>query len=85
MRLSKGEKWVYAVFLIVLVMVNPPVVNLVSRCAEIHPFLWGWPTLLVWLDGWYCLAMGAFLVGALFIRSWKRDYQEPKEDQEVRS
>ena len=76
MKLSTNEKAVYAIFLLVLIMVNPPVVNLVSDYAGTHPFILGWPTLLVWLNAWYIIALIDFLVGVLTIRSWKKDYNE---------
>ena len=79
MRLSKGEKIVYGIFILVLIMVNPPIVNLVSDFAKTHPFVLGWPTLLVWLDVWYVAAIVAFLVGVLKIKAWKKDYDDVKE------
>jgi hypothetical protein len=74
MRLSKGEKLVYGIFILVLIMVNPPVLNIINRYALRNPFTMGWPTLLVWLDLWYFAAVAAFLAGALKIKSWNRDY-----------
>ena len=76
MKLSTNEKAVYAIFLLVLIMVNPPIVNIVSDYAKTHPFVLGWPTLLVWLNAWYIIALIDFLVGVLTIRSWKKDYNE---------
>ncbi len=76
MKLSANEKAVYAVFILVLIMVNPPIVNIVSDYATSHPFILGWPTLLVWLNVWYIVAIIDFLVGVLVIRSWKKDYNE---------
>ncbi len=76
MKLSANEKAVYAVFILVLIMVNPPIVNIVSDYAASHPFILGWPTLLVWLNVWYIIAIIDFLVGVLVIRSWKKDYNE---------
>lgn len=76
MKLSRGEKTVYAVLVLVLIMVNPPVVNLVSNYAGSHPFILGWPTLLVWLNLWYVVGIIDFLAGVLTIRSWKKDYEE---------
>lgn len=76
MKLSTNEKAVYAIFLLVLIMVNPPIVNIVSNYAKTHPFVLGWPTLLVWLNAWYIIALIDFLVGVLTIRSWKKDYNE---------
>lgn len=80
MRLSKGEKIVYACFVLVLLMVNPPIVNLVSDYAKTHPFVFGWPTLLVWLNAWYLIAIVAFLIGVLKIKSWKKDYEDIGEE-----
>lgn len=76
MKLSASEKAVYGIFILVLIMVNPPVVNIVSDYAKTHPFILGWPTLLVWLNAWYVTAIIAFLIGSLTIRSWKKDYNE---------
>ena len=76
MKLSTNEKAVYAIFLLVLIMVNPPIVNIVSDYAKTHPFVLGWPTLLVWLNAWYIIALIDFLVGVIVIRSWKKDYNE---------
>lgn len=76
MKLSRGEKTVYAILLLVLIMVNPPIVNMVSDYAAAHPFLFGWPTLLVWLNLWYVVGIIDFLAGVLTIRSWKKDYEE---------
>ena len=76
MKLSTNEKAVYAIFLLVLIMVNPPIVNIVSDYAKTHPFVLGWPTLLVWLNAWSIIALIDFLVGVLTIRSWKKDYNE---------
>ena len=76
MKLSTNEKAVYAIFLLVLIMVNPPIVNIVSDYAKTHPFVLGWPTLLVWLNAWYIIALIDFLGGVLTIRSWKKDYNE---------
>lgn len=77
MKLSLGEKIVYAIFILVLIMVNPPVLNLVNNYALQQPFTLGWPTLLVWLDFWYVVAIAAFLIGILKIKSWKKDYGNP--------
>lgn len=76
MKLSANEKAIYGILLLVLIMVNPPAVNIVSNYAKTHPFILGWPTLLVWLNTWYVIAIIAFLAGILTIRSWKKDYNE---------
>ncbi len=77
MKLSTGEKIVYGIFILVLIMVNPPVLNLVNNYVLQKPFTFGWPTLLVWLDFWYVVAIIDFLIGVLKIKSWKKEYQKP--------
>jgi len=78
MRLSMGEKFVYGIFFLVLLMVNPPILNIVNNYALENPFILGWPTLLVWLDFWYVAAIVDFLVGVITIKSWKKDYDKLK-------
>lgn len=73
MELSANEKAIYGILLLVLIMVNPPVINIVSNYAQAHPFVLGWPTLLVWLNAWYVIAIIAFLVAVLTILSWEKD------------
>ena len=80
MKVSKGEKIVYGIFVLVLIMVNPPIVHQISDFAETNPFVLGWPTLLVWLDVWYAVAIVAFLVGVLKIKAWKKDYDDVRGD-----
>ena len=81
MKLSRGEKIVYSILILVLIMVNPPIVSQVSTYAETHPFILGWPTLLVWLNFWYAAGIVAFLIGALKIKSWRKDYKEPEKEE----
>ncbi|GFI62097.1 hypothetical protein IMSAG049_01270 [Clostridiales bacterium] len=76
MKISKGEKIVYAIFIIVLIMVNPPILNFVNDYAINNPLTFGWPTLLVWLNLWYIIAIIDFLIGAIKIKSWKKDYDD---------
>ncbi len=76
MRLSKGEKIVYLIFIIVLIMVNPPILNLVNDYAVNNPLTFGNPTVLVWLNIWYVIAIVDFLIGAIKIKSWKKDYDD---------
>jgi len=78
MKLSTGEKFVYGIFVLVLIMVNPPVLNSINNYALLNPFTFGWPTLLVWLDFWYVVAIVNFLVGVITIKSWKKDYDKLK-------
>lgn len=76
MKSFVGEKIIYGFFILVLIMVNPPIVNLISNYAKTHPFIFGWPTLLVWLNIWYVSAIIDFIAGMLIIRSWKKEYGE---------
>ncbi|MGE5631916.1 MAG: hypothetical protein ACM3TR_12585 [Caulobacteraceae bacterium] len=76
MKLSAGEKFVYGIFVLVLIMVNPPILNSINNYAVKNPFTFGWPTLLVWLDFWYVIAVVDFLVGVITIKSWKKDYDK---------
>ncbi len=78
MKLSIGEKVVYAIFVLVLLMVNPPLLNGINNYALEKPFTFGWPTMLVWLDFWYIVAVVDFLVGVITIKSWKKDYDKFK-------
>lgn len=78
MKSSGWSKVIYGIFILVLIMVNPPIVYYVSDYAGTHPFVLGWPTLLVWLDFWYFVGIAAFVIGALTIESWKRVYKEFK-------
>lgn len=41
-----------------------------------NPITFGWPTIIVWLDFWYIVAVIAFIAGAFLIESWQRDYKE---------
>ena len=57
MKLSFGEKITYAIFILVLIMVNPPVINTVNQYCMKTPLTFGWPTMLVWLDFWYLVGV----------------------------
>lgn len=76
MKLSKGEKLLYGIFVLVLIMVNPPILNIINNYVLKNPFTFGWPTFLVWLDFWYVVAIIDFLVGVIKIKSWKKDYDK---------
>ncbi|MCI1958525.1 MAG: hypothetical protein LKJ25_02755 [Clostridia bacterium] len=76
MKLSKGEKILCSVFILVLIMVNPPVINIVNDYCINNPIMSGWPTMLIWLNLWYIVAIVAFLIGALKIKTWKKDFDE---------
>lgn len=76
MKISKGEKIVYGIFIFVLIMVNPPIINLFNNYCIKNPLTFGWPTMLIWLNFWYAVAVIAFLIGVLKIKSWKKDYED---------
>lgn len=75
MRLSKGEKIVYVILIISLIMLNPPFINLVNNYAKNKPLTMNFPTLWLWLQLWYTVSIAAFLVGAIKINNWKKDYR----------
>jgi len=75
LRLSKGEKIVYALLILSLVMLNPPVLNVINSYAKKNPLTLNYPTLWLWLQLWYIVAIAAFLVGAIKIKSWRKDYR----------
>lgn len=75
MKISKGEKTIYFIFIISLIMVNPPVLNLVNNYAETKPLTWGYPTLWLWLQLWYLIAIVAFLIGAIKLGNWQKEYK----------
>ncbi len=76
MKISKGEKIIYFIFIISLIMVNPPVLGLVNNYAKINPLTWGYPTLWLWLQLWYLIAIVAFLIGAIKLGNWQKEYEE---------
>ena len=76
-HLSKGEIIVYTILIISLIMVNPPIINLVNDYAIQVPMMLGQPTLFLWLQGWFVLAIAAFLIGAIKIKRWKKEYKDP--------
>lgn len=74
MKSSRNEKFVYGVFILVLIMVNPPILNIVNSYVLENPLTLGWPTMFVWLEFWYLAAIIDFFVGVITIESWKKDY-----------
>ncbi|MDO5016024.1 MAG: hypothetical protein Q4E09_03345 [Eubacteriales bacterium] len=78
MKLSKGEKAVHLMFIISLIMANPPILGLVNNYAKDNPLTFGYPTMWVWLEFWYAVAIAAFLIGALTIRNWQTEEQDAK-------
>lgn len=55
-------------------MVNPPIMNVVNNYVKTKPLLWGYPTLWLWLQFWYIVAIITFLIGAIKLESWKKEY-----------
>lgn len=76
LRLSKGEKIFYTIIIIALLMVNPPILNIINGYAKTNPLMLGYPTLWIWLQFWYGVVVAAFLVGVLKIANWKKEYEE---------
>ena len=74
MKKSKGEIIFYTIIVLVLIMVNPPVLSLINTYAAAHPITFGYPTLWIWLEFWYVVAIVDFLVAAIKLKSWKTEY-----------
>lgn len=74
MKISKGEKRLYIILILSLIMVNPPVLNVINNYAKENPILWNYPTLWLWLQFWYIIGIIAFLIGAIKIKSWNKEY-----------
>ena len=52
MKLS-GHKLFYAVLIVSVLMVNPPIVFWFNDYCVEHPLLFGWPTMYIWLEFWF--------------------------------
>lgn len=76
MKSTKGERILYVILLITLAMVNPPIINLVNDYAKENPLIMNYPTLWIWLQLWYLIGIIAFLVAALKIGNWNKEYEE---------
>lgn len=74
MKISKGEKILYTILIIAIIMLNPPVLNIVNNYAKKNPTIGNFPTLWLWLQFWYVLCIVAFLIGAIKIKNWKKEY-----------
>ncbi|WP_052447564.1 hypothetical protein [Clostridium polynesiense] len=74
MKITTGEKIVYSILLLSLIMVNPPILNYVNNYAVDNPIMFNRPTMYLWLQLWYFIAIIAFLIGAVTIKRWKKDY-----------
>lgn len=71
--MKKAEKLVLGIFVLSLVMVNPPILNLINQFAKGRPLLGGYPTLWLWLQLWYIIPIAAFLIAAIALPSWKKE------------
>lgn len=77
MKKKSNENIYKFIFILVLIMVNPPVISMINSYAIKNPLTFGYPTLWVWLQVWYFIGMITFLVGALKLPSWnKREFKE---------
>lgn len=74
MRKSRGEKLFYLVLVVSLIMVNPPVLGFVNNYAASTPITLGLPTIWLWLQFWYVVMIVAFIVSAVKLKSWKKEY-----------
>lgn len=79
LNLTKGEKIFFSVIIISLLMVNPPILGLINTFAQSTPLMWGFPTLWLWLEFWYIVAILAFLIGALKLKNWQKTYPDDEE------
>ena len=50
---SLGHKLFYAVLIVSVLMVNPPIVFWFNDYCVEHPLLLGWPTMYIWLEFWF--------------------------------
>lgn len=75
--MKKHGRWLcYGVFILVLLMVNPPILGIVNDYSRTNPLTFGWSTIILWLDFWYLIGITDFIIGMLTINSWKKDYND---------
>jgi len=68
---KKNDVIVFFVILIISVlMVNPPILNLINQYCINKPQTGGWPTLFLWLELWYAIMILDFVIGACKIKNW---------------
>ena len=77
-NLSKGTILFYVVLVISVLMVNPPIVYLVNDYCVANPITFGWPTMFLWLEFWYTVMVGDFLIAAWKLKAWDC-HQDQKE------
>lgn len=69
MKLS-GHKLFYAVLIVSVLMVNPPIVFWFNHYCVEHPLLFGWPTMYIWLEFWFLVMIADFIVAAYKLKAW---------------
>ena len=70
MKRSKGLTWFYAIMLLGVLMVNPPVLNFVNGYCRNNPLMFGFPTLWLWLEFWFGVMILDFLIAAVTLKEW---------------
>jgi hypothetical protein len=78
MRISRGEIIFYAIIIISVIMVNPPIMWMVNRHAMENPLTFNFPTIWLWLQFWYFVMIASFLISAIYLKRW-RCFQDAKE------
>lgn len=76
MKSKNLEKLYIGLFILVLIMVNPPILSFVNNYAIKNPMIKGYPTMWLWLQLWYWIGIIGFLVAAITLPSWKKEYKE---------
>mgnify|MGYP006910580472 CR=1 FL=1 len=71
--MKKSEKIFAAICIIGLLMVNPPILNVVNSYAKANPLTAGWPTLWIWLEFWYTAVIASFLIAVVKIKNWQKE------------
>ena len=74
MKRDKNENIVYIILIISLIMVNPPIINLVNNYVKANPIMLGFPTMWLWLQLWFVIPIIAFLIGAITLEGWQKEY-----------
>ncbi|MFW6266701.1 MAG: hypothetical protein ACOC21_03940 [Halanaerobiales bacterium] len=71
--MTKGEKLFWTVIIAMLLAVNPPILNLINEYSSNNTLTLGFPTFWLWLEFWYTLGAGAFLIAAFKIEKWREE------------
>lgn len=70
-KMTRGEIAFYAILVLCMVMVNPPILGIINRYAMENPLTFSFPTIWLWLQFWYSLMIVSFLVAAIRIKRWR--------------